>query len=346
VVTTAVKVVEAKDASLWNQAMLLAPQADLLQGWEWGEFKCLSGGWKPQRIAALRDGQPVAGIQVLSRRVLGVRSCYAPRGPWWHDEEALATLVRATRRKLAWRAPFLRIDPLVEDGTPLLQLGFRPAPRQVQPKASVVVDLTRSPEDILNGFDRQVRYNARLAERKGVEVTRGGTERVEAFWKLLASTATRKGFAERDVSYFQRLIEVYGDAAAIFLAHREGELLSGALAVAYGHLAYYLYGASGGDRSAKPAELVQYRAMLWARERGVTRYDMWGIPAHPSEDNPLYGVYRFKSGFGGQVVSYAGALDLGLVPVVGRFSGTAEALALKSLSLLRGHGFRIEDHLA
>jgi lipid II:glycine glycyltransferase (peptidoglycan interpeptide bridge formation enzyme) len=346
VVATAVQVVEAKDVRLWNEAMLRAPQADLLQGWEWGEFKRLSGGWQPQRIAAVRDGQLVAGIQVLSRRVLGIRSYYAPRGPWWHDEEALTALVRATRRKLAWRAPFLRTDPLVEDGTPLLRLGFRLAPRQVQPKASIVVDLTRSPDDILNGFDRQVRYNARLAERKGVEVTRGGAEHVEAFWKLLASTATRKGFAERDMSYFRWLVEIYGDAAPIFLAQREGELLSGALVVACGHLTYYLYGASGGDRSAKPAELVQYRAMLWARERGVTRYDMWGIPAHPSEDNPLYGVYRFKNGFGGQVVSYAGALDLGLVPVVGRFSGAAEALALKSLSLLHGRGFRIEDHLA
>jgi peptidoglycan pentaglycine glycine transferase (the first glycine) len=333
------------DARLWNEAMLCAPQADLLQGWEWGEFKRLTG-WQPRRIAALRNGRPVAGVQVLSRRVMGVRSAYAPRGPWWHDAEALEALVRFTRRKLAWHAPFLRTDPLVEDGAPLLRLGFHLAPRQIQPKASIVVDLTRSPEDILNGFDRQVRYNVRLADRKGVEVSRGGVESVEEFWNLLTATATRKNFAERDLSYFQRLVEIYGDGAPIFLARREGELLYGALIVAYGHLAYYLYGASGGDRSAKPSELVQYQAMLWAKERGVTRYDMWGIPAHPTEDNPLYGVYRFKSGFGGQVVSYAGALDLPLVPVAGRFAGIAEALALTSLSLLHGHGFRIEDHLA
>ncbi len=344
--TAAIQVVEATDARLWNEGMLRSPQADLLQGWEWGEFKRLGGGWQPRRIAALRDGLLVAGIQILSRRVMGVRSYYAPRGPWWHDEEALAALVRGTRRKLAWHASFLRTDPLVEDGTPLRRLGFRPAPRQIQPKASIVVDLTRSPEDILNGFDRQVRYNARLAERKGVEVTRGGAESVELFWKLLADTATRKGFAERDVSYFQWLVKVYGDAAPVFLARHDGELVYGALIVAYDRFAYYLYGASGGDRSVKPSELVQYRAMLWARERGVTRYDMWGIPAHPTEDNPLYGVYRFKNGFGGQIVHYAGALDLPLVPVVGRFSGAAEVLALKSLSLLRGQGFRLEDHLA
>jgi lipid II:glycine glycyltransferase (peptidoglycan interpeptide bridge formation enzyme) len=114
----------------------------------------------------------------------------------------------------------------------------------------------------------------------------------------------------------------------------------------FGEAAYYLYGASGGDRSVKPAELVQYRAMLWARGRGATRYDMWGIPAHPTEDNPLYGVYRYKSGFGGREITYVGSLDLPLVPVVPWAPGLVESLALKTQSLLRGQGFRIHDHLA
>jgi lipid II:glycine glycyltransferase (peptidoglycan interpeptide bridge formation enzyme) len=277
---------------------------------------------------------------------MGVSSLYAPRGPWWHDDEALVALIHALRHKLAWRAPFLRVDPLIADAQPLTQLGFRLAPRQIQPKASIVVDLTRDEDDLLAGFDRQVRYNVRLAERKGVTVTRGGAESVETFWNLLGATASRKGFAERDLTYFKHLSDVFGDGAPIFLAHREGELLYGALIVAFGHLAYYLYGASGGDRSAKPSELVQLHAMRWAKQRGVTRYDMWGIPAHPTEDNPLYGVYRFKNGFGGQAVQYAGALDLPLLPVVGRVAGSAEALALKSLGLLHGQGFRIVDHLA
>jgi lipid II:glycine glycyltransferase (peptidoglycan interpeptide bridge formation enzyme) len=116
--------------------------------------------------------------------------------------------------------------------------------------------------------------------------------------------------------------------------------------VAFGPTAYYLYGASGGDRSVKPAELVQYRAMLWAKRRGATRYDMWGIPAHPTEENPLYGVYRFKSGFGGEEARYVGCLDLPLVPLVPWAPGLAEALALKTQSLLGGEGFHIHDHLA
>ncbi len=341
-----VEIVEIHERETWNAALAQAPMADLLQSWEWGEFKRHTAGWTPLRLVARQSSEPLAGIQVLYRRIMGAPSLYAPRGPWWRDETALPALVRALQHRLAFRAPFLRVDPPVSDAQSLQQLGFRLAPRQIQPRATIVVDLQPNPEQIIGAFDRQVRYNARLAERKGVEVIQGGTELVQEFWQLLAETATRKGFVERDVSYFTRLVEDFGDAAPVFHARFEGQLVYAALMVMFGKTAYYLYGASGGDRSVKPSELVQYRAMLWAKDRGATRYDMWGIPAHVTEDNPLYGVYRFKSGFGGTEESYAGALDLPLVPLVGRAVPQMEVLALKSLALARGQGFRIVDHLA
>lgn len=341
-----VEIVEIRERETWNAALAQAPLADLLQSWEWGEFKRHTASWTPLRLLARQGSEPLAGVQVLYRRVMGAPSLYAPRGPWWRDEAALAALIRALRQRLAFRAPFLRIDPPVTDAKPLERLGFRLAPRQIQPRATIVVDLQPTPDQIMGAFDRQVRYNARLAERKGVEITQGGVELVEEFWKLLAQTAERKGFVERDVSYFTRLVEDFGDAAPVFHARFEGQLVYAALMVMFGKTAYYLYGASGGDRSVKPSELVQYRAMLWAKERGATRYDMWGIPAHVTEDNPLYGVYRFKSGFGGLEETYAGALDLSLTPLVGRAAPQMEVLALKSLALARGQGFRIVDHLA
>ncbi len=340
------EIVEIRERDAWNAALAQASTADLLQSWEWGEFKRHTAGWTPLRLVVRQGDEPLAGAQVLYRRVMGAPSLYAPRGPWWRDETALAALVRDLRHRLAFRAPFLRVDPPVADAKLLTQLGFRLAPRQIQPRATIVVNLEPSAEDILAAFDRQVRYNARLAERKGVEIIQGGAELVAEFWKLLAETATRKGFVERDISYFERLVEDFGDCAPVFHARYEGQLVYAALMVLFGKTAYYLYGASGGDRSVKPSELVQYRAMLWAKERGATRYDMWGIPAHVTEDNPLYGVYRFKSGFGGREERYAGALDLPLVPLVGRAVPQVEVLALKSLSFARGQGFRIVDHLA
>ena len=343
------RIVMAREREVWNAAVKSAPRADLLQSWEWGEFKRMSG-WTPLRALVMDDDQPVAGAQLLSRRVMGVPSLYAPRGPWWRDDAAgaagLADLMRWIRRQGPSRAPFLRVDPPVEESSLLTTLGFRQAPRQVQPRATIVVDLTPDPDKLLGAFNSRVRYNARHAIKKGVDVSEAGVEDARTFWELLNTTAQRKGFVERDLSYFTQLMQVFGDDARILLARFNGSVVYGSLIVVFGASAYYLYGASGGDRSVKPSELGQYRSMLWAKARGATRYDMWGIPYNPTEDNPLYSVYTFKSGFGGVEERYVGALDLPLTPVIGARAPALETFALKSLSFARGKGFRIIDHLA
>ncbi len=343
------RVVIAREREVWNAAVKSAPRADLLQSWEWGEFKRL-GGWEPTRVFALDGEQPVAGAQLLARRVLGVPSLYAPRGPWWRDDASglagLEALTAWLRRQRPSGAPFLRVDPPTAEPGLLSKLGFRQAPRQVQPRATIVVDLTPDEDKLLAAFNSRVRYNARHALKKGVEVTEGGVEDARPFWELLSATAERKGFTERDLSYFTQLMQVFGDDARILLARYNGAVVYGALIVVFGASAYYLYGGSGGDRSVKPSELGQYRAMLWAKSRGATRYDMWGIPFQPAEDNPLYSVYTFKSGFGGVEERYVGALDLPLTPLIGARAPSIETFALKSLSFARGKGFRIVDHLA
>ncbi len=64
--------------------------------------------------------------------------------------------------------------------------------------------------------------------------------------------------------------------------------------------------------------------MRWAKARGCTAYDLWGIPDEVGTDpdaylepegwgqGGLWGVYRFKQGFGGRVVRYTGAWDMPL----------------------------------
>lgn len=340
--------VRAADRERWNAAVVAAPRSDMLQSWEWGEFREDLGGWKAYRFFLQRAGVSTAGIQILVRRVKGVPFLYAPRGPWWHAESDLQALIGELRRLATPHGPFLRLDPLLaEDQASLLErMGLRRSPQQVQPRATIVVDLSGSPDDILAGYERGVRYNVRLAEKKGVVVSEGGPELMREFATLLQTTAGRKGFVERGPDYYEQFAEHFGSSARVFLARHNGVAIYGAVIAVFGPNAYYLYGASGGDRSVKPSELTQYRAMLWAKSRGATRYDMWGVPTHPSEEHPLYGTYRFKSGFGGKTELFAGAFDLPLMPILGRAAPAVESLALRARSLTHGHGWRIVDHLA
>jgi lipid II:glycine glycyltransferase (peptidoglycan interpeptide bridge formation enzyme) len=58
--------------------------------------------------------------------------------------------------------------------------------------------------------------------------------------------------------------------------------------------------------------------MRWARSKGAEKYDLWGVPDENEEsletgftdrNDGLWGVYRFKRGFGGEVKRAAQAMD-------------------------------------
>ena len=71
-----------------------------------------------------------------------------------------------------------------------------------------------------------------------------------------------------------------------------------------------MYGASTGQhRQFMPNHFLQWAAMSRARLRGCTRYDLWGAPDEFTEADPMWGVFRFKEGLGGQVVRTPGAWD-------------------------------------
>ena len=48
----------------------------------------------------------------------------------------------------------------------------------------------------------------------------------------------------------------------------------------------------------------------WAVEKGCRVYDFRGVSGDISEDNPLYGLYKFKKGFGGDFTEFVGEYDL------------------------------------
>jgi lipid II:glycine glycyltransferase (peptidoglycan interpeptide bridge formation enzyme) len=91
------------------------------------------------------------------------------------------------------------------------------------------------------------------------------------------------------------------------------------MAFARGRRAWYVYGASNDqERNRMPTYLLQWEAIRWAKSHGCTGYDLWGVPDEDeakleaefeSRHDGLWGVYRFKRGFGGKLKRAAQALD-------------------------------------
>jgi peptidoglycan pentaglycine glycine transferase (the first glycine) len=94
---------------------------------------------------------------------------------------------------------------------------------------------------------------------------------------------------------------------------------------ARGKRAWYFYGASSKEhREWMPTYLLQWEAMRWARTRGCIEYDLCGVPDFDEEilegeftkrSDGLWGVYRFKRGFGGKLRRAMGAWDRPYKPI-------------------------------
>lgn len=194
------------------------------------------------------------------------------------------------------------------------------APDNIQPPDTVLVDLTASLEEILARMKSKWRYNIRLAEKKGVQVRRSSLEEIDVFYDLYKTTSQRDGIAIHHKDYYRDLLERgQGDSVAkvdLYIASYGDEPLAAIITLLAGTEAVYLYGASSNShRNLMPAYLLQWKAMEAARAAGCRVYDMYGIPPTDDENHPMHGLYRFKTGFGGQVVHRPGSLDIPLSPL-------------------------------
>jgi lipid II:glycine glycyltransferase (peptidoglycan interpeptide bridge formation enzyme) len=314
-------------AAEWNAFVAAHPQSHMLQCSAWADLKS-AFGWQAERVG-LRAGESLAaGALILYRRLpLGFRLAYVPKGPLVDpsDEAVCQTLLEAIHRRCrARRAVLLKIEPdLWKDVgvTPWTRYGFVPSAQSVQPRRTILVDLSGKESEILKRMKSKTRYNIRLAARKGVRVYEGGTEDVAAFTQMMAATSERNAFGVHTPAYYERAFAAFSvlDMVRLFMATFEGQPIAGVMVFACGSRAWYAYGASGNEhRNKMPTYAVQWAAIRWARERGCRSYDLYGVPDEDEETleaefgerhEGLWGVYRFKRGFGGQVVRSIGALD-------------------------------------
>jgi len=314
------------DPEQWNVALSNLPTAHVLQTWEWGAFKSRYG-WQPTRRLWLEteDDRPCAAASVLTRRLGRWPSAvmYVPKGPALNYgdvvllEQILGYLEDAARRE---RVLFVKIDPDVWADTAegkvvvetLHRRGWRASREQIQFRNTMLLELTRSPDDLLAAMKSKWRYNVRLAMRKGVTVRRGTSADLPLLYAMYAETAARDSFVIRPEDYYRDAWGSFIEAglAQPLIAEVDGEPVAMVLIFHFAGQAWYMYGASRAvHREKMPNHLLQWEAMRWAKEQGCAIYDMWGAPDVLDESDPLWGVYRFKQGFGGEFVRHIGAWD-------------------------------------
>jgi len=302
----------------WNRFLAKYSDAHLLQMGEWGELKA-DFGWRPVRFI-LDDG---LGVQILFRRLpLGLTLGYIPKLAFSDELLAFSDRFWAEVDSISKKnhAVFLKVEPDAWDEKFSIQNAeFRISKHNIQPPRTLVLDITKSENQILAGMKQKCRYNIRLAQKKGVTVH--AWDDISAFHEMAMVTGGRDNFGVHSKEYYQRAYDLFHpkETCELMVAKFEGKPLASLMVFMNGKRAWYVYGASNNEeRNRMPTYLLQWEAILWAKARGCEEYDLWGVPDEDEETleaqfesrhDGLWGVYRFKRGFGGELKRTPQALD-------------------------------------
>ena len=176
--------------------------SQFLQSWEWGKFQENLGN-TIFRVGLEKDGELLA-IATLVKKNIGLSKSYfyCPRGPVFDEfriqnlefrMEEVENFLFSEIEKIAQveKVIFLRFEPKFKIQNSKFKI-IRSI--NLQPKKTLMINLSLSEEEILKMMHQKTRYNVRLAKKKGVEIVEGGFDNFEEFWELMNRTSNRDGF--------------------------------------------------------------------------------------------------------------------------------------------------------
>lgn len=306
----------------WERLVKQNPDSGFMQSFFWTEFTNLLG-WPTYKIGVFEDNQLIGGA-VVTKFVTdnGHNYLYIPQGPALAYRQSGAgkvfdALITETDKVADLLGDsltsHLRIDPKLIHLPDFLK-RFRKAPTDLEPLRTLLIDLSLPKEDILSQMKPKGRYNIKVAQRYGLQITSTSLQvGLKDFLKFYQETVDRKQFEGKDESYFIKLTQAIDNPqnAKFFFVKDKNNILAVALVIFYGKLVTFLFGASSNIHREKMAPyLLHWEIICKAKEMGFKWYDFYGIsPEENNLDHPWQGFTAFKEKFGGQQIKYIGAYD-------------------------------------
>ncbi|MBL7053410.1 MAG: peptidoglycan bridge formation glycyltransferase FemA/FemB family protein [Candidatus Portnoybacteria bacterium] len=290
----------------WNQ-FIAQNKGSFLQSYQWGEFQELLKR-KIWRI----EVQGLKGLIIKHDLPLGKNYLYCPRGPVVQGGDISMFLKEVKSISQQEKSIFFKIEPEIDLN--LTEFGFKKSLKEIQPSKTVILNIDQSKEELLEQMHHKTRYNIRLAEKKGVtvqEIDLKDKESINIFIDLLEQTAQRDKFHIHSKEHYQKMLGISG--IKLFLAKYQDKIIAGILNSFFNQTAIYMHGASDYNyRKLMAPYLLQWQAIIQAKEQGLKYYDFGGI-----NQEKWPGITRFKKGFlpcqqagNDQETHYPGAFDL------------------------------------
>lgn len=310
------------DRDKWDKLIATSPDGGILQSWGWGEFQEALGN----AVYNISDENEEWLAQCIQLKAGNKWILTIPRGPVFVGsstpaESSLGNFFNELTQFAKEHNCFLiRLDPAWPSDGLSKQSRVVKSRKERNPVHTLIVDTSKSEEELLKQMKSKHRYNIRLAEKKGVKArwSSSAKDAVE-FFNLVRLTTERQGFGSYNLEYFKTMIRVMGesDNAKFLLAEFKGDIIAGLLVGFFGEYAYYLHGASDHEhRSLMAPHLLQWEAIKEAKRKGL-KYDFWGVAADPpanKQEEDWGGVTRFKKGFAPEteLTEYVGTYEIGV----------------------------------
>ncbi|MBN1325626.1 peptidoglycan bridge formation glycyltransferase FemA/FemB family protein [Candidatus Falkowbacteria bacterium] len=276
----------------WDNKIGTQKMAQFLQSWEWGEFQ--------QRLNRKIWRLDFDGVYILVIKMtlpFNKSYLYIPRLNFELNKNIIEGIKDLAKKE---GCIFIKIESIKQN---LGSLGFKKV-KNTQPNKTLLLDLTKSEEQLLDEMHQKWRYNIRLAAKKGVTLQICREEEFLKFYDLLVDTFRRKEKKLFNCTYYNKLYQDH--LAKIYFAQYESKILCANMIVFFGDTATYLYGGSApDDKNLMAPHFLQWELIKIAKNKGYKYYDFWGI-----DEAKWPGVTRFKKGFGGFEIEYAGSWDL------------------------------------
>lgn len=304
-----------KETSSWATTLKKFPEANFLQSPTYGKMNELLG----HKVISKEFGGNGKALMIVRDAKRG-RYLEIPCGPLidWEDEgqvrEVFKEIADIAKRE---KCVFVRVRPQLpktqDNLKKLADLGLKESPMHLAAEHTVMIDLTKSEDDLLASMRRQTRYEVRRAGKLGISVTRSQDEKLfKEFHQVQLETARRQGFIPPDMKTLDAEREAFGKNIDMYVAKTED-----GQPIAYGMIIkdglegdYYEAASTPLNRKLPGAYALLWQAMRDLKKEGYERFNLWGI-APPGHPNHRYsGVTTFKTGFGGEVLEYVPAHDL------------------------------------
>jgi len=285
-----------------------------LQTSAWGDFRNAWGN--TSKIVEYKEGHSKKYLQVVFSKVphtpFNIGVVFKGPAP---TQEMFLELKKIGEAK---NAIFIKLEPnILEDRLDkrikgLILRECKRGKRFFTPE-TFYIDLTKSEDELMNGFASKTRYNIRLATRRGVKVKEDNSQKAfNTYLKLTLETASRQGFYAHSKKYHEIMWENLHTKqirsnkkpiARLLTASYNGEILATWVVFVWKDFLYYPYGAS----SDKHKEVMANNLMMWesikyGKSLGLTTFDLWG-----KEEGK--GFTRFKEGYNPKVVKFIGSWD-------------------------------------